>query len=163
MLKGVATFRIGSAYPVARQGVHVTIIATIFLISKIPVLIYMYIDTYVSKDCMSLGHCVALSLSDLSVWCYECSKYVKCTMLEPLLEVASWYKHHDKTDHVPVSPQLVNRTAVSFDGKRTSRHRPNSSQKGVFALENPDRVQTAIDTLSERNILSMYGVCSVVV
>lgn len=32
------------------------------------------------------GHCLALSLSDLSVWCYECDGYVKHHRITPLVE-----------------------------------------------------------------------------
>ena len=31
------------------------------------------------------GHCLALSWSDLSVWCYACDSYIKHNTLEPLL------------------------------------------------------------------------------
>jgi len=34
----------------------------------------------------ALGHHVALSLSDLSVWCYQCSAYVEHDRLAPLIE-----------------------------------------------------------------------------
>jgi uncharacterized UBP type Zn finger protein len=33
-----------------------------------------------------VGHCVAISLTDLSVWCYECGAYVTHASLGPLLE-----------------------------------------------------------------------------
>jgi uncharacterized UBP type Zn finger protein len=34
----------------------------------------------------AVGHCLAISLTDLSVWCYECSAYVTDPSLAPLLE-----------------------------------------------------------------------------
>jgi uncharacterized UBP type Zn finger protein len=33
-----------------------------------------------------VGHCVAISLADLSVWCYECGAYVTHPSMRPLLE-----------------------------------------------------------------------------
>ena len=35
-------------------------------------------------DCV--GHCVAVSLEDLSVWCYECSAYLNHPSLSPVLK-----------------------------------------------------------------------------
>ena len=32
------------------------------------------------------GHCVAVSLADLSVWCYECNAYLRHSSLEVLTE-----------------------------------------------------------------------------
>jgi uncharacterized UBP type Zn finger protein len=37
-------------------------------------------------DTPLVGHCVAISLTDLSVWCYECGAYVTHPSLGPLLE-----------------------------------------------------------------------------
>ena len=33
----------------------------------------------------SVGHCIAISLADLSVWCYECSAYLKHPSLDSIL------------------------------------------------------------------------------
>jgi len=35
---------------------------------------------------VSRGHCLALSMSDLSIWCYECDCYVQHESLEPLVK-----------------------------------------------------------------------------
>lgn len=40
----------------------------------------------VASGAQSRGHCLALSLGDLSVWCYECDSYVKHETLTPLVK-----------------------------------------------------------------------------
>src|SRR5690606_38556352 len=37
-------------------------------------------------DEQSLGHCLTMSLDDLSVWCYPCKAYIKNLRLNPLIE-----------------------------------------------------------------------------
>ncbi|CAB9509267.1 Histone deacetylase 6 [Seminavis robusta] len=39
-----------------------------------------------NADSPAVGHCVALSLSDLSVWCYHCGAYVTHPSLNPILK-----------------------------------------------------------------------------
>jgi len=34
-----------------------------------------------NEDC--IGHCIAVSVSDLSVWCYECDSYIRHPLLKP--------------------------------------------------------------------------------
>jgi hypothetical protein len=34
----------------------------------------------------NIGHCIAVSLEDLSVWCYECNAYLNHSSLRPLLK-----------------------------------------------------------------------------
>lgn len=41
------------------------------------------------------GHCVAASLADLSVWCYECDSYVRNPVLDPLLQKLEQLKFQD--------------------------------------------------------------------
>jgi hypothetical protein len=103
------------------------------------------------------GHCLALSLSDLSVWCYGCNKYVKSLKLEATLALAAWHKHHEEP---PLESERgagaapTGRTAVSSGGAAAARHAPPPGSGGPLALECPQRTQRAIDILSERNILS---------
>jgi uncharacterized UBP type Zn finger protein len=48
----------------------------------------MHWESTVQNDGDGEGHCVAISFSDLSIWCYVCSAYVKHpTLLSPLLSV----------------------------------------------------------------------------
>ena len=39
-----------------------------------------------TEETPKVGHCIALSLSDLSVWCYQCGSYLKHPSLDPLLQ-----------------------------------------------------------------------------
>merc|ERR1712188_198494 len=50
------------------------------------------------------GHCLALSLSDLSVWCYECESYVQHENLAPLvkqMELLKFGSHNGSASNVP--------------------------------------------------------------
>lgn len=44
----------------------------------------------------ALGHCLALGLSDLSVWCYKCESYVQHEFLVPLVERMEVLKFGEK-------------------------------------------------------------------
>jgi len=46
-----------------------------------------YFQTMLNDPNM-IGHCVVLSLSDLSIWCYACQKYIKHDKLKQTLKVA---------------------------------------------------------------------------
>ena len=48
-----------------------------------------------TKEADSPGHCVAVSLSDLSVWCYVCSAYVRDPTLMPITRELEQRKHGD--------------------------------------------------------------------
>mmetsp|Transcript_118057 Transcript_118057/g.220649 ORF Transcript_118057/g.220649 Transcript_118057/m.220649 type:complete len:562 (-) Transcript_118057:199-1884(-) len=54
---------------------------------------------------VSRGHCLALSLSDLSVWCYECDGYVQHKSLAPLVKRMEQLKFGDVSgdDAAPTS------------------------------------------------------------
>ena len=45
-----------------------------------------------------VGHCIGLSLSDFSVWCYQCESYLKHSSLYPLLEKMEELKFRDNKD-----------------------------------------------------------------
>lgn len=45
-----------------------------------------------------VGHCIGLSLSDLSVWCYQCGSYLKHPSLYPILEKMEELKFRDNKD-----------------------------------------------------------------
>jgi hypothetical protein len=44
-----------------------------------------YVNGHSIHHAQSTGHCLAVSLSDLSVWCYECEAYVTHSSLKPIL------------------------------------------------------------------------------
>ena len=58
-----------------------------------------YFDTLFSDPNM-MGHCIVLSLSDLSIWCYACENYIKHDRLKQTSKVAEigkiyTYTHYD--------------------------------------------------------------------
>jgi len=59
------------------------------------------------------GHCLALSLSDLSVWCYECDGYVQHECLEPLVKTMECLKFgRDNVEHSDEIKPCVADTAL---------------------------------------------------
>ncbi len=116
-------------------------------------------------------HCLALSLSDLTVWCYECDKYVKSSALHELLEGAERAKfrddaHEDAPERPPRPPRVGDsRVGVCYD-PRGEKHVFSAGacrlsgdmqvHAGLAALEGPDRVKTALVALTEQNLLSRW-------
>ena len=117
------------------------------------------------------GHCVALSLSDISTWCYECDKYVKHDRLFPILKRMEVLKFGELSLSNPdgavqaAEPPAVFMTGLCYD-KRTEKHAPppapapaaadggkGSSAAATAAaaaqLDNPRRTRTIVRTLEE--------------
>lgn len=105
------------------------------------------------------AHCVALGLSDLSVWCHECAAYVKHERLEPLLRLAQRAKFGGSQVSPPPTmlPPLQNCTALLYDSQ-TARHAPPVPDgppkwyERAAALECPQRTRAVLDVLSERGL-----------
>jgi acetoin utilization deacetylase AcuC-like enzyme len=98
----------------------------------------------------SHGHCLALSTSDLSVWCYECDKYVKHASLEPVLLEMANLKFGERNT---AQQSSVNRTGICFD-KTMDKHKPTAAPGTVRALESPGRTAAMLHRLSESALLS---------
>lgn len=47
-----------------------------------------YVNFHMLTHANETRHPVALSWSDLSVWCYSCDSYISSPLLEPLLDAA---------------------------------------------------------------------------
>lgn len=108
------------------------------------------------------GHRIALSLRDLSVWCYECDKYLKSVLLEDILNFAQHYKSLLDTDPrseealSPRDPPTVEAVAVTccicYD-PLTERHRPLTNLPPICQLENPERTKALVQHLTDLNLL----------
>ncbi|THU62163.1 hypothetical protein C4D60_Mb01t02230 [Musa balbisiana] len=58
-----------------------------------------FINKHMLKHYEESGHCLALSFSDLSVWCFECDAYLDVQMiwqLRPVYEVAHLLKFEER-------------------------------------------------------------------
>ncbi|RRT53400.1 hypothetical protein B296_00044397 [Ensete ventricosum] len=58
-----------------------------------------FINKHMLKHHEESGHCLALSFSDLSVWCFECDAYLDVQMiwqLRPVYEVAHLLKFKER-------------------------------------------------------------------
>jgi uncharacterized UBP type Zn finger protein len=51
-----------------------------------------------SQDPAGVGHCIAASLADLSVWCHVCSAYLRHPDIEPLTEMLEQLKFNYEPD-----------------------------------------------------------------
>jgi uncharacterized UBP type Zn finger protein len=106
------------------------------------------------------GHNIALSLRDLSVWCYTCDRYIKNSNLENILEYAHYCKFPDEVP-TPKLKQKVISTGICYD-KLTEKHNNKHNQETITTnnstslLECPERITGAIKALETGNILSRY-------
>ncbi len=93
------------------------------------------------------GHCIAASCSDLSIWCYECDKYVKHSSLDPLLQRLAELKFGEAPR--AASPIAASRTAICFDQAAMDRHKSSAPPDTVRALEGPGRTTSVLKHLLE--------------
>ena len=98
----------------------------------------------------SCRHCVALSLSDLSCWCYECNSYIKHEKLTPLLVRAESIKFAVE-EKVFLLEKTVKDFTVGFIYPRAETERHVSE---TFQLERPERLSCVYDRLHESILLS---------
>lgn len=98
----------------------------------------------------SSRHCIALSLSDLSCWCYECNSYIKHEKLTPLLVRAESIKFAVEEKGFLLD-NIVKDFTVGIICPRgeTERHVSES-----FQLERPERLSCVYDRLHESILLS---------
>jgi histone deacetylase 6 len=45
-----------------------------------------WLFTLLTDEQHNIGHCLTISLQDLSVWCYSCKSYIKNIRLNPLIK-----------------------------------------------------------------------------
>uniref|UniRef100_A0A7S2H762 Deacetylase sirtuin-type domain-containing protein n=1 Tax=Helicotheca tamesis TaxID=374047 RepID=A0A7S2H762_9STRA len=76
----------------------------------------------INEKTAAAGHCVMVSLSDLSVWCYECSSYLKHPKLDPLLK------------------RLEELKFPSSSASSGGEERQQQQQQGMKGIENEDIV-----------------------
>jgi len=50
------------------------------------------------EDTDCVGHCIAASVSDLSVWCYECDAYIRHPLLKPITDRLEFLKFGGDAD-----------------------------------------------------------------
>ena len=112
------------------------------------------------------GHCMALGLSDLSVWCHECAAYVKHDRLELLHRHAAHCKFGDSSaPHIASLPPLHSCTAMLYD-EQMARHAPPALSRApklyerATALEAPRRTRAVLGALTERGLAARCVVLS---
>ena len=128
-------------------------------------------------------HCLALSLADLSVWCYACDKYVKSSGMEEVLHWAQQAKFPDDCQEQNSSSSVSSggseikrvadeKTGVCYD-PRTELHvydecacklpAASAASDGLqihaplARLECPDRLKAALTDLGDAHLLSRCG------
>ena len=71
----------------------------------------------------SEGHCVAVSLADLSVWCHVCASYVRsATLLDPLVQQLQVLKFGKEEEEKDESKQRHNEKLNNNDDNSPSSH-----------------------------------------
>jgi NAD-dependent deacetylase sirtuin 2 len=98
----------------------------------------IYCSRYINGHCVQhwkdCGHCIAVSLADLSVWCHECQSYIK--------------------DKERIQPLLTKLEEIKFDDSLETNnvsHETNTEEQEDYALEyttyvNDDNTATAAAT-----------------
>jgi hypothetical protein len=104
------------------------------------------------------GHNIALSLRDLSIWCYSCEKYVKSALLDDVLAIAEYCRSHSDPNSLTNLPSLVlsiQSCCLSYD-PFTEKHSPDLSAPAICQLENPKRTKSIIQFLTDQNLLFRF-------
>ena len=87
------------------------------------------------------GHCIAVSLADLSVWCHLCSAYLKHPTLEPLVQQLEHMKFSDDNNkynnHEPETKRRRSSTGDSESDDEDDNRKP-SPARGVGGDENSE-------------------------
>jgi NAD-dependent deacetylase sirtuin 2 len=63
------------------------------------------------------GHCIAVSLADLSVWCHLCSAYLKHPALQPLVQQLEQMKFSDDSNYSSHEPETKRRRSSMEDSE----------------------------------------------
>ena len=102
-------------------------------------------------------HSLALSRSDLSVWCYSCNSYVKHNRLVPMLAAAERLKFPDaysaRTASLDPKQHSVFRAALAFQPEEvhTNHAHPAGSNK---CFERPLRLIACLNNLENKALLA---------
>jgi len=62
-----------------------------------------YIEGHSLKHFEQTGHCILISFSDLSVWCYSCNEYIASEVLDPAINLL-----HNAKFNLPYIPPTLN-------------------------------------------------------
>ena len=94
------------------------------------------------------GHCIALSLTDLSVWCHACDSYIKHHLLHPILTAAEALKFGKPRQATVLEPQAFH--TAYYHNALSASHAP------AFAacLERPRRVAAVQQWLEARSLVA---------
>lgn len=106
------------------------------------------------KDSPELSHCLAVSLVDLSVWCFACNQYIKHQVFQQLLVRLEILKFGSSSlAHTLNLANPLPSTGFFYD-ELHGRHFPTTAQ-AIHGLEDPKRIQTAYEDVMEKNLLCL--------
>jgi len=95
------------------------------------------------------GHCVAVSLADLSVWCYECNAYLRHSSLEVLTKYLEELKFgNDEHDG-------VNEAEKNSDDEKELGDDDNSSHGTNDGKDTKDEMEEDVDTVGDLETTTM--------
>ena len=105
------------------------------------------------SDDSSPPHCLALSRSDLSVWCYQCGVYIKHDRLQPMLKAVERLKF---PTHIvsECDPQQHREYRVGFSFQPETIHSKHlCGPDGNLCYERPKRAIASLQHLENKAIL----------
>ncbi len=90
------------------------------------------------------AHCLALSKSDLSVWCYVCGEYIKHDILSPVLTAAAASKF--KTEQASLRKCITNfNVGIALPSAQMDAH-----FAGKRHMERPERTSSIKTVLEQK-------------
>ena len=112
-----------------------------------------YQNGHSNSHYVTTGHSIVVSLGDLSVWCYECGKYVKKSQLSPLLNAIYGIKSGEKSGVMEKVEQI--KTGICYS-PGTEAHLPLKTLRvhPACIIETPERTTQSLKILAEMNVLS---------
>ena len=112
-----------------------------------------FFGTAFSED-GSPPHCLALSRSDLSIWCYQCGVYIKHDRLQPILKAVERIKFPTLPTVSDCDPQQHREYLVGFSSQPEPIHSKHlCGPDGSLCYERPKRVIASLQHLENKAIL----------
>jgi acetoin utilization deacetylase AcuC-like enzyme len=99
-----------------------------------------WLFTLLTDEQYNIGHCLTISLQDLSVWCYPCKSYIKNLRLNPLIK---------SLERIKFGLSLNNENENQSDYEKTNNNN-DQNPSTIIAIQD----QLLLDALKKTDLLS---------
>lgn len=104
-----------------------------------------WLFTLLTDEEDNLGHCLTVSLEDLSIWCYSCKSYILNARLNPLI------KHLESLKFPPSSSPSAVAIPESIAERKIAPAEDPSKLSTIIAIQDP----SLLEELKTSNLLSL--------